>query len=236
MRASQKMYFYREENQDTQYISEHESWVLGRVSGIYKKTTYKKEEMLELLWRRYDRSIEGILVFYSKMEASIYSTYLEKKFNEKWSVYALDDFNIEEMIKNNKITKNSDDYYLLLSAGFWADKQCNIIYHGYHLAQVTIPVKYTFSSFSENEKLPTLKIPEKVTDRFHQIWKKRFSDFLSHTKSQCNYHNDYLKEQSLIAYNNMQFKESNKIKDCVYMATWENDWIFGNPENLTLLK
>ena len=178
----------------------------------------------------------GCFNFYSKMEASIYSVYLEKKFNEKWSVHALNDFNIGEMVKNNKTIKNSDDYYLLLSAGLWADKQCNIIYHGYHLAQVVIPVKYTFSSFSENGKFPILKIPEKVTDRFHQMWKKRFPDFLSHTQSQCNYHNDYLKEQSLIAYNNMQFKESNEIEDCVYMATWKNDWIFCNPESLSLLK
>lgn len=96
------MYFYQEENQITQYISEHELWVLGRVSGIYNKTTHKNEKMLEPLWRRYDRSIEGILIFYSKMEASIYSVYLEKKFNEKWSVYALNDFNIGEMVKNNK--------------------------------------------------------------------------------------------------------------------------------------
>ncbi|QMR46706.1 hypothetical protein HV310_19140 [Citrobacter freundii] len=160
-----KMYFHQEENQITQYISEHELWVLGRVSDIYNKTTHKNEEMLESLWRKYDRSIEGILIFYSKMEASIYSVYLEKKFNEKWSVYALNDFNIGKMVKNNKAIKNSDDYYLLLSAGFWADKQCNVIYHGYHLSQVTIPVKHTFSSFSENERLPTLKIPEKVTDR-----------------------------------------------------------------------
>lgn len=236
MREIQKCIFTRKKIKITQYISEHELWVLGRVSDIYNKTTHKNEEMLEPLWRKYDRSIEGILIFYSKMEASIYSVYLEKKFNEKWSVYALNDFNIGEMVKNNKAIKNSDDYYLLLSAGLWADKQCNITYHGYHLAQVIISVKYTFSSFSENEKFPTLKIPEKVTDRFHQMWKKRFHDFLSHTQSQCNYHNDYLKEQSLIAYNNMQFKESNKIEDCVYMATWKNDCFFCNPESLTLLK
>lgn len=37
------------------------------------------------------------------MEASIYSIYLEKKLHEKWSVYALDDFNIGEMIRHLKI-------------------------------------------------------------------------------------------------------------------------------------
>lgn len=63
MREIQKMYFYQEETQIIQYISEHELWVLGRVSGIYNKTTNKSEEMLEPLWRKYDQSIEGILIF-----------------------------------------------------------------------------------------------------------------------------------------------------------------------------
>lgn len=57
------MYFYQEKNQVTQYINEHELWVLGRVSRIYNKITHKNKEMLEPLWRKYDRSIEGVLIF-----------------------------------------------------------------------------------------------------------------------------------------------------------------------------
>lgn len=57
------MYFYQEDNKSAQYTIEHELWVLGRVSGIYNKTTHKNKEMLEPLWRKYDRSIEGILIF-----------------------------------------------------------------------------------------------------------------------------------------------------------------------------
>lgn len=65
---------------------------------------------------------------------------------------------------------------------------------------------------------------------------KRFPDFINHTKSLCSYDIDYLKEQSLIAYNRIKLKESSRIDDCVYMATLENSWIFCNPENLNLIK
>lgn len=230
------MYFFQGNKQICQYISEHELWVLGRVIVIYNENTYKNEKMLEPLWRKYDENIEGISVFYSKMEAAFYSVYLEKKFNDKWDVYPLDDFNIKEMMEHHKIVKNSDDYYLLLSAGLWADKEHNIINCNYHLAQVTIPVKFNLGIMNENNEYPILKIPKNVTKIFSEMWNKRFSNFLSHTKSQCNYHSDYLKEQSLIAYNNMCIKESNKIEDCVYIATWENSWIFCNPESLNLIK
>lgn len=44
MREIQKCIFTGEENQITQYISEHELWVLGRVSEIYNKTTHKTKK------------------------------------------------------------------------------------------------------------------------------------------------------------------------------------------------
>ncbi len=99
------MYFYQSNREVCQYISEHELWVLGRITGIHNKTTHKNEKMLEPLWRKYDKNIEGISIFYSKMDAAFYSTYLAQRFNEKWDVYPLDDFNIKEMMMNNQQVK-----------------------------------------------------------------------------------------------------------------------------------
>jgi len=230
------MYFYQSNREVCQYISEHELWVLGRITGIHNKTTHKNEKMLEPLWRKYDKNIEGISIFYSKMDAVFYSTYLAQRFNEKWDVYPLDDFNIKEMMMNNQQIKKTDDYYLLLHAGLWANKEHKIISSNYHLAQVTIPAKYNPGIITEDSEHPILQIPQKITDEFCKIWRKRFPDFINHTKSLCSYDIDYLKEQSLIAYNRIKLKESSRIDDCVYMATWENSWIFCNPENLNLIK
>ncbi|STW80045.1 Uncharacterised protein [Klebsiella michiganensis] len=84
------------------------------------------------------------MVFFSRIEAAIYSIHLEKKFEEKWVVYSLNELNIKEMMIHNQIVKNTDDYNVLLSAGFWANKDNQLLYSGYHLVQVTIPV--TFNS------------------------------------------------------------------------------------------
>lgn len=230
------MYFYQSNKKICQYIYEHELWVLGRVIGIYNQVTHQNEEMLEPLWRKFDSDIEGISLFCSKMEAAFYSTYLEKRFNEKWAVYPLDDFNIKEMIIHNYSAKKTYEYNLLLSAGLWADKDNKIITCNYHLVQAMIPVTYKPGVITKDSEHPILKIPENVAVKFNKMWKRRYPDFISHTKSQCNYHSDYLKEQSLIAFNNIQFKEIDEISDCVYLATYDNDWIFCNPDDLNLIR
>ncbi|POT55618.1 hypothetical protein C3432_21500 [Citrobacter amalonaticus] len=226
------MYFYQGNKKRYQYICEHQIWVLGRVIGIYNQITHKNEEMLEPLWRKYDSDIEGISLFCSKMEAAFYSTYLEENFNEKWDVYPLDDFNIKEMMMHNYSTKKTHAYNLLLSAGFWANKDNKIIRCNCHLVQATIPITYNSGAITKDSEYPILEIPENVTEKFNKMWKRRYANFISHTKSQCNYHSDYLKEQSLIAFKNIKIKEFDEISDCVYLATWDNDWIFCNPDDL----
>ena len=101
--------------------------------------------MLQPLWRRFDERIEGISIFYSKIEALFYATYLNEQFRENWDVYPLEDFNIVEMIQHNKKHKNRDNYYLLLNAGFWVNKKNELLYSKYHIAQVTIPVEFNIT-------------------------------------------------------------------------------------------
>jgi hypothetical protein len=69
-----------------------------------------------------------------------YTAFIWRKIQEKWVVYSLNELNIKEMMIHNQIVKNTDDYNVLLSAGFWANKDNQLMYSGYHLVQVTIPV------------------------------------------------------------------------------------------------
>ncbi|HCR9734686.1 TPA: hypothetical protein OPR14_000088 [Citrobacter koseri] len=102
------MYFYQGDKEINQYICEYDLWCLGRIIDLYSIDSHKKEKMLQPLWRRFDERIEGISIFYSKIEALFYATYLNEQFRENWDVYPLDDFNIVEMIQHNKKHKNRD--------------------------------------------------------------------------------------------------------------------------------
>lgn len=60
------------------------------------------------------------------------------------------------MMMNNQQIKKIDDYYLLLHAGSWANKELEIISSNYHLAQVTIPAKYNPGIITEDSENPIL--------------------------------------------------------------------------------
>lgn len=229
------MYFFQEDKNINQYICQHELWVLARVVDLYNSNTNKEEKMLEPLWRKYREGLEGIMVFFSRIEAAIYSIHLEKKFRQKWAVYSLNELNIKEMIIHNQSVKNTDDYNLLLSAGFWANKDNQLMYSGYHLVQVTIPVTYNSNAVANKEGHAILRIPSSVVERFEKYWRGRFSDFKEYTGFMTGSDNEIM-AQALLAYNHINLTESNSIEDCKYIVTWKNNWIFNNPDNLSLIK
>ncbi|MGR5943786.1 hypothetical protein [Enterobacter sp. C4G1] len=230
------MYFYQEDKTVCQYICRHELWVLGRVVDLYNSNTYKEEKMLEPLWRKYQEGVEGIMVFLSRIEAAIYSIHLKKKFREEWVVYSLNQLNIKEMMIRNQSVKKNDDYNLLLSAGFWSNKDNKLMYSGYHLVQVMIPITYNSNAVASEEDHATLRIPSSVVEVFEKYWKGRFSDFKEYTGFLAGSDNENIQEQALLAYNNLNLTESNNIGDCQYITTWKNNWIFNNPEALSLIK
>ncbi|AEX02392.1 TPA: hypothetical protein ACYRSE_001930 [Klebsiella michiganensis] len=230
------MYFLQEDKNIHQYICQHELWVPGRVVDLYNSNTNKKEKMLEPLWRKYNANLEGVMVFLSRIEATIYSIHLEKKFSEKWAVYSLNEFNIKEMMIHNQRVKKSEDYNVLLSAGFWANKDNQLMYSGHHLVQVTIPITYNSNAVANENGHAILRIPSNVIEHFEKYWKSRFADFKDYTEFLAGSNNEIIQEQALLAYNNLSLIESNSIEDCQYITTWKNNWIFNNPENLTLIK
>lgn len=218
-----RMYFFQEDKTIHQYICQHKLWVLGRVVDLYNRNTNKQEQMLEPLWRKYHEGLEGIMVFCSRIEAAIYSIHLDKTFREKWLVYSLNELNIKEMMIHNQRVKNTDDYNILLSAGFWANKDNQLLYSGYHLAQVTIPITYNTNAVANGEGHAILRIPSSVVDYFEKYWKARFANFKDYTELHSSSNSKIIMEQALIAYNNLNLSESNSIDDCQYITTWKKN-------------
>lgn len=231
-----RMYFFQKDKTIHQYICQHKLWVLGRVVDLYNSNANKEEKMLEPLWRRYHEGLEGIMVFFSRIEVAIYSIHLEKKFEEKWVVYSLNELNIKEMMIHNQIVKNTDDYNVLLSAGFWANKDNQLLYSGYHLVQVTIPVTFNSNAVANEQGHAILRITSSVIEQFQKHWKGRYSNFKDYTEFLAGSNKKVIQEQALTAYNNLNLSECNGINDCQYITTWQNNWIFNNPEILNLIK
>jgi hypothetical protein len=191
-----RMYFFQEDKNIHQYICQHELWVLARVVDLYNSNTNKEEKMLEPLWRKYHEGLEGSWYFFQNRSSNIQHSSGEK-FEEKWVVYSLNELNIKEMMIHNQIVKNTDDYNVLLSAGFWANKDNQLMYSGYHLVQVTIPVTFNSNAVANEQGHAILRIPSSVIEQFEKYWKGRFSDFKDYTEFLAGSNNEIIQEQAL---------------------------------------
>ncbi len=232
------MYFVQSNKNFKQYICDHQLWVLARVTDLYDSNTDKGIKWLEPLWRSYNEEIKGISVFLSRMEAAIYSVFIERKFNEKWSVYSLNELNIQEMMTHNQAVQNTDQYHVLLNSGFWTNKDINVLFSKRHILQATIPITFNTKIICTEDKYATLKIPKQVTEKFQKMWRNRVGYYESYCKNNISSDNECLMQQAVIAYETMNLIECDvvDIDECKYITTWNNEWFNTNPNNLTEIK
>lgn len=128
------VYFYQPDN-TIKYINECTLWVLGRSTTLMMEDR-KEKKWLEPMWMQAN-DMKGIVVYISKIDAEIAALHA-RNTGESWRVYPLDDFNVTEMMNDNRLHTGNNSYNFLFSFGFWLNTTGALIAKEHVLSQALV--------------------------------------------------------------------------------------------------